>query len=102
MAEDLASTTEGALVGVYLPFTAEGILQCQRAYLKYIGKCEDLGEGGALTPGRDCIDDIGTKGCGIVFNVHSHFAFHSNLQRLLAVRITACSTVTTYLYRSTA
>lgn len=65
---------------------ADGVLQCQRAHLKDIGKRQNFGKGSSLTPARDCIDDIRTKGRCIVFNVHHHLAINSNLQTLLTIR----------------
>ena len=67
------------------------IAERQKAHLEDIGKCEDFGKGSSLTPARDCINDIRTKGGGIVFNIHCHLAINCHLQTLLAIMACACS-----------
>ena len=77
------------------------IAERQKAHLEDIGKCEDFGKGSSLTPARDCINDIRTKGGGIVFNIHCHLAINCHLQTLLAITACACSHMYMYV-RSTA
>jgi len=50
-------------------------------YLKDIGKGEHFRKGCPLTPTRDSIDYVRPEGCGIVLNVHRHFAVHSDLKQ---------------------
>ncbi len=50
-------------------------------YLKDVSKGEHFGKGCPLTPARHSINYVWPEGCGILLNVHCHFALHSDLDQ---------------------